>query len=107
MTRYLVTYGQANIVGKFFRNQYLKEWEWMEELKKTGAEPSEYNRRNVIEGYHGWSKRFLNIETYLDYRGMRNVERQVRWSYLSVMALVMTRLQNGITEDLTQIAYLE
>lgn len=104
---YLTTHGDAELVGRHLRNEYMKEWILMEELKKYHAEPSQYNKRNVVEGYHGWAKRFLNLEIYLDYRGMRNVERQVRWSYFGVMAMVLTRLQNGITDNLTQIAYLE
>ena len=79
----------------------------MEDMKARRAEPSQYNKRNVVEGFHGYVKRFLNLEHHLDYRGMLNVERHIRWTYFAVMAMVLVRLQNGIMEDLTQIAYLE
>ena len=66
-----------------------------------------YNDRNAAEGYHGFVKKYLNLQNYFDYRGIRNVERHVRWTYLSILGIALARVQNGITEDLTQIAFFE
>jgi hypothetical protein len=33
--------------------------------------------------------------------------RHVRWAYLAILEIALGRAQNGITEDLTQIAYFE
>ena len=66
-----------------------------------------YNDRNAAEGFHGFVKRYLNLQNYFDYRGVRNVERHVRWTYLSILGVALARVQNGITENLTQIAYFE
>jgi len=66
-----------------------------------------YHDRNAAEGFHGFVKKYLNLQNYFDYRGIRNVERHVRWTYLAVLGIALARTQNGITEDLTQIAYFE
>ncbi len=78
MMIYLIEHDRVKPVVAYFRNQYIKEWELMEELKKNKVAPSQYNKRNVVEGFHGWIKQFLNLEIYLDYRGIKNVEREIR-----------------------------
>jgi len=44
---------------------------------------------------------------YFDYRGIRDFERHVRWTYLAILGIALARVQNGITKDLTQITYFE
>ena len=101
---YLMKHGKIEIVGAYFRNQLLKKWrQW--DIEKARGNPIPYNERNAAEGYHGFVKKYLNLQNYFDYRGIRNVERHVRWTYLAVLGISLARAQNGITEDLTQIAY--
>lgn len=103
---YLMKHGKTEIVGAYFRNQLLQKWrKW--EIEKSRGNPIPYNERNATEGYHGFVKKYLNLQIYFDYRGIRNVERRVRWTYLSVLGIALARAQNKITENLTQIAYFE
>lgn len=104
--QYLMKYGKTEVVGAYFRNQLLKTWTvWKRKQKKQ--DHILYNDRNVAEGYHGFVKKYLNLQNYFDYRGIKNVERHVRWTYLAILGIALTRAQNGITENLTQIAYFE
>ena len=102
----LMKYEKWEPVGAYFRNMFLEKWnEWQKE-KKNGNHIV-YHDRNAAEGYHGFVKKYLNLQNYFDYRGIRNVERHVRWTYLSILGIALARAQNGITENLTQIAYFE
>jgi len=102
----LMKYEEWEPVGAFFRNQFLENWtKWQEE--KKNRDHMVYNDRNAAEGYHGFVKKYLNLQNYFDYRGIRNVERHVRWTYLAVLGIALARAQNGIIKDLTQIAYFE
>lgn len=99
-------YGKFEPVGAYFRNQLLERWdEW--KIQKKEGKHIPYNDRNAAEGYHGFIKKYLNLQNYFDYRGIRNVERHIRWTYLSVLGIALARAQNGITENLTQIAFFE
>lgn len=99
-------YGKYKPVGAYFRNKFLKNWEQWQAKKKEG-EQSPYNFRNACEGFHGFAKQWLNLQNYFDYRGIRNVERHVRWTYMAILGIALARVKNGITKDLTQIAYFE
>lgn len=104
--QFLLKYNKYQHVGGYFRNQLLKTWIYWKK-KQRKQDHILYNDRNVAEGFHGFAKRFLNLQNYFDYKGKRNVERHVRWTYLAVIGVALARAQNGITEDLTQIAYFE
>lgn len=103
---YLIKYEKYEAIGAYFRNKYMEEWKQWQEEKKEGNQIA-YNERNAAEGVHGFVKKYLNLQDYFDYRGLRNVERHVRWTYLAILGVALARAQNGITEDLTQIAYFE
>lgn len=103
---YLMKYGKTDVVGAYYRNKFLKTWEKWQSEKKEGNQIA-YNNRNACEGFHGFAKQWLNLQNYFDYRGVRNVERHVRWTYLAVLGIALARVNNRITKDLTQIAYFE
>ncbi|MFX0185034.1 MAG: transposase [Candidatus Hodarchaeota archaeon] len=103
---YLMKHDKIDVVGAYFRNQFLKKWEKWQEEKQEGNQIA-YNNRNAAEGYHGFVKKYLNLQNYFDYRGIKNVERHVRWTYLAILGIALARAQNGIVEDLTQIAFFE
>ncbi len=104
--QFLMKYEKWDAVGSYFRNQFLEKWKKWQEEKKNGDHII-YHDRNAAEGFHGFVKKYLNIQNYFDYRGIRNVERHVRWTYLAILGIALARAQNGITKDLTQIAYFE
>jgi len=104
--QFLMKYEKWDSVGAYFRNQFLEKWlKWQEE-KKNGDHIA-YHDRNAAEGYHGFVKKYLNLQNYFDYRGIRNVSRHVMWTYLSILGIALARAQNGITDNLTQMAYFE
>jgi hypothetical protein len=103
---FLMKYGKYKPVGAYFRNKFLKNWEQWQAKKKEGDQ-SPYNYRNACEGFHGFVKQWLNLQNYFDYRGIRNVERHVRWTYLALLGVALARVKNGIANDLTQIAFFE
>lgn len=103
---FLMKYKKYKPVGAYFRNEFLKKWEQWQTSKKEGNR-SPYNYRNACEGFHGFAKQWLNLQNYFDYRGIRNVERHVRWTYMAVLGVALARVKNGVTKDMTQIAYFE
>lgn len=98
----LMKYGKHQNVGAYFRNQLFEKTR-----EYSNNETDAKNYRNSAEGLHGYLKKYLNLQKYLDYKGLRNVERHVRWTYLAIISLALARVQNGITDNLTQIAYFE
>lgn len=104
--QFLMKYGRYEYVGAYFRNQLLKTWVYWKK-KQRNQDHILYNDRNAAEGFHGFAKQCLNLQNYFDYKGKRNVERHVRWTYLSVLGVALARVQNGITKNLAQIAYFE
>lgn len=104
---YLLKKGDHRFVGAYHRNEFMPEWEMMEEVKNRKIAPSQYNIRNLIEGWHGFVKKYLNIQTYFDKKGYKKTENHVYWTYMAVLGLALTRLQNGITEDLIQLAFFD
>lgn len=100
--RFLMKYKKFKPVGIYFRNKFIEKC-----YKKIENGLDTKNLRNAVEGLHGFLKNYLNLQNYLDYKGIRNVERHVRWTYLSILGIALARAQNGITENLTQIAYFE
>ena len=103
---YLMKYDKIDVVGAYFRNKFLGKWEKWQKEKKEGNH-IDYSNRNAAEGFHGFVKKYLNLQNYFDYRGIKNVERHVRWTYLAILGIALAKVQNGITKNLTQIAYLE
>jgi hypothetical protein len=101
---FLLDRGEHECVGAYYRNEYMREWYLMEEFKKQSI-PSKYNERNMIEGFHGFLKQYVNLQSDFKRKGIEKTEHYVFWSYLAILGVVLTRLQNGITTDLKQIAF--
>ena len=61
---YLLDKREYECVGAYYRNQYMSEWELMEEVKRLKISSIIYNRRNLIEGFHGYVKKYLNHQSF-------------------------------------------
>ena len=59
-----------------------------------------------IEGFHGPIKNDLNLEFYLDAKGLKNVERHVLACYITIVAVALCRAQHGVFEKMTSIESL-
>ncbi len=100
---YLMAKRKSEIVGSYWRNQYYKEWK--DEYFKTKLA---YDIRPArMEGFHGHIKEHLNLEKYLDYKGIKNVERHVLMCYITLVAVALCRAQHGRFEGMMSIEYLE
>lgn len=45
----------------------------------------------------------LNLEKFMDARGIRRAEMHVLMSYVSLLAVALCRLQHGISEGLSEV----
>jgi len=101
MLEYLVAHRDSEIVGKYWRNRYIEKWEEMPIQTKL-----EYGKRSRIEGFHGHIKEHLNIEKYLDYKGVRCVERHTLMTYIALLAVALCRAQHGVFEGMVDVETL-
>jgi hypothetical protein len=103
MMDFLLKRSNYDIPGSYWRNKYYKEW--TEDYFKTKLE---YDKRpSRMEGFHGHIKEHLNLEKYLDYKGIKNVERHVLMCYITLIAVALCRAQHGKFEGMTSVEYLE
>jgi len=103
MCRFLIRQKQVKLVGAYFRNIHLKVW-----MNRPKTMRAYYNKRNMVEGFHGFVKKYLHLRTFFDrVRGHEKVEHHVRWVYFGLLAVCLTRAQNGVTERLTEVAWFE
>jgi hypothetical protein len=65
-----------------------------------------YHRRNGSEGINSYMKDHLGLETHINGKGMKNIDIHITQCCVALLAVVLTRLQHGIKENLTSIAYL-
>ena len=88
-------------VGAFFRNQAMDRY---------ASDPvsflDDYHKRSRQEGSHGYWKEHLDLERRLRTKGLVNVDRYLTRNLCAVLAVSLCRLQHGIKENLTSVAYL-
>ncbi|MBE0524391.1 MAG: hypothetical protein IBX40_08700 [Methanosarcinales archaeon] len=51
-------------------------------------------------------KDHLGLETHINGKGMKNIDIHITQCCVALLAVVLTRLQHEIKENLTSIAYL-
>jgi hypothetical protein len=51
-------------------------------------------------------KNHLGLETHINGKGMKNIDLHITQCCVALLAVVLTRLQHGIKENLASIAYL-
>ncbi len=101
MLYFLMWHQRYDVVGAYYRNKHIKEWE-----KNYDATKTDYNKRAGIEAFHGHLKQQMNIEKFLDKKGIQNAEIHVLLCYISLLAVALCRLQHGITDGLVNVKCL-
>ena len=99
--QYLVNKGIYEPVAMHFRNSYIREYE---ECPEGVLEV--YHRRNCSEGINSYLKDNLGLETCINGKGMKNIDLHLTQCCIVLLAVALTRLQHGIKENLTSVAYL-
>ena len=102
MLYYLWNHGDIEYVGAYYRNLA---------MHRNSIDPEEYlsrchERSSKIEGMNGYLKSHTNLDRRPVRRGWNAFVRQVTLSLLGVVGSALIRLQNGITEGLTSLAYI-
>lgn len=67
----------------------------------------DYHFRNRQEGHHGYWKEHLEIEDRMRVKGKEKekVDRYLTRNLCTVLAVALCRLQHGVKENLTSVAY--
>ncbi len=65
-----------------------------------------YHRRNSNEGINSYLKDHLEFEVHLNGKGMKNIDLHVTECCIVMLAVAFTRVQQGIKENLSSVAYL-
>ncbi len=85
----------------YFRNPYVQENE-----ECSDAILDVYRLRNISEGVNSYMKTNLGLETHVNGKGMKNIDIHVTQCCIVLLAVALTRLQHGIIENLSSVAYL-
>ncbi len=88
-------------VAMYFRNDYMWEYE-----ECPDGVLDVYHRRNGNEGINSYLKDHLGLETHINGKGMKNIDIHVTQCCIALLAVALTRLQNGIKENIASVAYL-
>jgi len=98
---FLYKRGEYEMVGAYYRNKRMEEWADNEELRK------EYGReRNLNEGFNSYLKQHAGFDSNLPRKGRKIAFFHTTLCLISLNLVALTRLQNGITENLISVAYL-
>jgi len=99
--QYLVKKGVYDAVAMYFRNAAVQEsWECPDGFLDI------YHRRNSNEGVNSYLKDNLGLETHVNGKGMNNIDLHVTECCITLLSVALTRLQHGIKENLSSVAYL-
>ncbi len=101
MLSFLMWYHKYEVVGSYYRNKHMKEWE-----NNYDGTKAEYNKRAGIEAFHGHIKQQMHIEKFFDKRGIEKAEMHVLLCYISLLCVALCRLQHGVTEGLVNVKCL-
>jgi hypothetical protein len=101
MTMYLVKRGIYEPVAMYFRNPYVAKYE-----ECPDAVLDMYHMRNISEGVNSYMKNNLGLETHVNGKGIQNIDIHVTQCCIALLAVALTRLQHGIKENLSSVAYL-
>lgn len=101
MMQCLVKKGIHEPVAMYFRNPYVQKYE-----ECPDAVLDVYHMRNISEGVNSYMKNNLGLETHVNGKGMKNIDLHVTQCCIVILAVALTRLQHGIKENLSSVAYL-
>lgn len=92
--------GYDEEVGSFFRNDSMERYQ-----EDPEAYERDYHKRSREEGNNGYWKEHLGIEDRLTVKGMERVDRYITRNMCALLAIALCRLQHGVKENLTSVAY--
>ena len=101
MMQYLVKKGIYEPVAMYFRNPYVQKYEECPE-----AVLDVYHMRNHSEGVNSYMKDNLGLETHINGKGMKNIDLHITQCCIALLAVALIRLQHGIKDNLSSVAYL-
>ncbi|MEA2054978.1 MAG: hypothetical protein U9O96_07750 [Candidatus Thermoplasmatota archaeon] len=99
--QFLYKKGEYEYAGAYFRNLQVKKYEASEELRKEITQG-----RNENEGFNSYLKQRVGFESELPRKGKKEAFFHTTLCLLALNMVALTRLQNGITENITSVAYL-
>jgi len=99
--RFLYRKGEYEIVGGYYRNKGVDTWKENKDLRKRYTK-----ERNSNEGFNSYLKNHAGFETNMPRKGRKYAFLHTTLCLLALNLVALTRLQNGITEDLISVAYL-
>ena len=88
-------------VAMHFRNARIQEFE-----ECPDGVLDVYHRRNCSEGINSYMKDYLGLETHINGKGFKNIDLHVTECCIAILAAALTRLQHGIIENISSVAYL-
>ena len=88
-------------VAMYFRNARIQEFE-----ECPDGVLDVYHRRNCSEGINSYMKDYLGLETHINGKGFKNIDLHVTECCIAILAAALTRLQHGIIENISSVAYL-
>lgn len=101
MMMYLVKREIYEPVAMYFRNPYVAKYE-----ECPDAVLDIYHLRNISEGINSYMKANLGLETHVNGKGIKNIDLHVTQCCIALLAVALIRLQHGIKENLSSVAYL-
>ena len=101
MMKCLVKKGIHEPVAMYFRNPCVAAYE-----ECPDGVLDVYHLRNHSEGVNSYMKENLGLETHINGKRMKNIDLHVTECCIVLLAVALTRLQHGIKENLSSVAYL-
>jgi len=99
--QYLVKMGIYEPVAMYFRNTYMRQYE-----ECPDGVLDVYHMRNCNEGINSYLKDHLEAETHVNGKGLKNLDLHVTKCCITLLAVAMIRLQKGIKDNISSVAYL-
>jgi len=101
MIHYLMKKGDAEIVGSLYRNQRMAE----REENPEGYDEKCNERSSRMEGFFGRVKTTTILDDHPGRRGWKGFVLRAGLSMLALVFAALTRVQNGVFDQLTNVTY--
>lgn len=99
---FLYRRGDLEWVGAYYRNQHVQRYN-----RRIKHCRKRYRvERNTNESFNNYLKQHMGFETSLPYKGRKHAFKHTTLCLMAINAVALTRLQNGVTKNLTSVAYL-
>jgi len=94
--------GDYEWVGAYYRNLHVQRYN-----RRIKHCRRRYRvERNINESFNNYLKQHMGFETSLPRKGRKHAFKHTTLCLIAINAVALTRLQNGVTEHLTSVAYL-